>query len=137
MTWKPDVSEVLAITRKTVTEADITAAVSTVEAFTGVFLDVTRPGMSARDLKCLKNMTAYQAAWEPDQPDLATRSSVKSVSQDGNSATFTADGLTLAPFARIWLKRLSWRGTRSIAIRGATEISRRVVDDSLPWKPLA
>ena len=102
--------------------------------------------MTANDLEWLRRAVAYQAVWITGQPDLFTRTEVKSLAQDGLSATFDGNALTLAPLARRALRRLSWLGggTRSVAVEPfVPTLTRRypvggpVVDyEGEQWTPL-
>lgn len=87
--------------------------------------------ISAKDLVWLKRAVAYQAAWMAGQPDLITRTEVSGSSQDGASAQYRPDAHILAPLARRALKRLSWRGNRSVRT-GRMPISRPI-DPAAHW----
>src|SRR4051794_34727291 len=103
----------------TVTEQQLAQAVTSLETQLGLIASVERADISDRDRHWLKLATCYQAAWLVAQPDLLERSHVMSASQDGESATFGPDALTLAPLARKAIRRLSWRNRRAIS-NGAT-----------------
>lgn len=129
---------------KNLTGVDLVAGVvnhaeQTIEISTGAIAAWTIGRLSRRDLYWLKLAVAHQAVWEKDQPDLLTRTDVKSFSQDGVSADLKPDALVLAPLARRALNRCSWRGTRTVGGRPA---ARRVYDpqgndETLNWSPLA
>lgn len=134
-----DVADVLKYTTKTVVIGDVERAEAEIEDVVGVLADpALRPGVviSPRDLHFLKKAVAYQAGWSVSQPDAYERSEVASISQDGASATFTDGSLTLAPFARRALRRLSWRGTRSVVINSAALVVEPD-DEDLHWTPLS
>lgn len=77
--------------------------------------------IAARDLRWLKRAVAYQAAWLPSQPDHLTRSQTTgSVIQDGAHVEVTRAGQKLAPLAISALKKLSWRGSRSVTVESAS-----------------
>jgi hypothetical protein len=137
-TWTT-VQKVKSLTRKTVTDDDIDAAEATLATTHGLIPGVERK-LSDRDAYFLSLATAYQAAWMTANPDLHERLDVNTASQDGQSATFGPDALVLAPLARRALRRLSWRGTRTIGgVPPATIVN--VNDDdwedaNLPWRPV-
>lgn len=107
------VSDVNVVTGVTVTEAQLAQAQSVIELMTGRTADASSL-MKARDLHWLKMAVAYEAAWLPDKPDLLTQTDVTSYNQDGATANLKADAQILAPLARRAMKRLSWRGNRSV-----------------------
>ena len=112
-------AEVTEVTGVIVEEATVNLAQAVIESVVGrTTLDNDR--LSARDLLWLKRAVAYQAAWMPAQPDLFTRTEVRSSSQDGASAAYTGgEDQVLAPLAKRTLRRLSWRGSKSIQVRQA------------------
>jgi hypothetical protein len=142
-----DVSEITGIAVSTETLA---RAQSVIEVIVGrTQSDLSTANMRAADLGWLKKAVAYQAAWMSDQADLFTRSSVEALGgSSGDSVKFSPDGQTLAPFARKALRRLGWKGTRSIytpstlwpdgPLRYPASEGVVAVHDyaSEPWKPL-
>lgn len=107
--------DVQSLTGKVVDDLVVLQAQAVIELTSGgrvASLDSTL--LSTRNLDWLRRAVSYQAAWMVDQPDLFTRMDVSTMSQDGASATIRRDGLVLAPLARHCLKRLSWRGMRTI-----------------------
>jgi len=79
-------------------------------------------GIGNRDLLALKLATCYQAAWLPSQSDALTRTNVESSTADGESVRFKSDAQqNLAPLALRALKNLSWKGSRTLAIRDASQ----------------
>lgn len=75
-----------------------------------------------RDLLALKLATCYQAAWLPSQADALTRTNVESTTADGESVRFKSDAQqNLAPYALRALKNLSWKGSRTLTIRDASQ----------------
>lgn len=105
-----------------------------------------RTDITRRDLYWLRQAVAFQAAWLADTPDYLERNDVDSASQDGQSAAFKPDALVVAPLVKRALKRLSWRGTRSIRPvpvdeRGRIRVPEHYVpleahDDVQTWRPL-
>ena len=132
--------DVTTLTGKTVTQQQRDQAAATIELHCGAIESVERPDVSGRDLYWLKLAVSYQAAWLAAQPDLFERNDVASAAQDGESANFRPDAHTLAPLARKALKRLSWRGPRTLVTPAADARGRRIdttseeFDDSLAWK---
>jgi hypothetical protein len=108
------IADVAELTGVTVTDAQLLQAQSQVELRVGrTYAAGTNIG--ARDLRWLKKAVAYQVVWMLDQADLLTRSDTNgAVIQDGQHIEVTKEGLTLAPLARVALKRLTWRGNRSV-----------------------
>lgn len=106
------VAEVTEITSVTVTDQQLALANTVIELLVGRTADAT--AIRERDLRWLKRAVAFQAAWSVDQPDLLTRTETNQQIQDGQHATFRPDSHLLAPLARRALKKLSWKGTRSI-----------------------
>ena len=105
--------EVAEIARVTPTAGVLALAQQSVELVVGRTSGATH--IPARDLRWLKRAVAFQAAWLPSQPDYLSRSTTKgAVIQDGAHVNVTPSGQVLAPLARRALKRLSWRGNRSV-----------------------
>lgn len=130
------IADVLKYTGKTVSQGVLDQAEAQIEDVVGVIADpLLRPGvvLKARDAYFLKKAVAYQAGWISVQPDAYERSEVGSLSQDGTSVSFLPGSITLAPFARIAIRRLSWRGTRSLSIGTKDAVLPGYSDDSLPW----
>jgi len=115
--------EVNEFTGATVTPVQLALAQSTVELHVGRTSEAqVRPA----DLKWLKRAVAFQAVWLTTQPDLLTRTEVDSSSQDGASARYSGgEDQVLAPLAKRALRRLSWRGSRSVTMDGSGIMSRR------------
>lgn len=107
--------DVQQLTGKVVGDDDVLQAQAVVELLGGAL--VTAAGasvLSTRNLDWLRRAVAYQAAFMVEYPDYFTRMDVSVFTQDGTSATIKADGLVLAPLARRCIKRLSWRGMRTL-----------------------
>lgn len=140
-------ADVTSVTGKTVDAPTLALAVSSIELVTGLIASVERVDMTRRDAYWLRQAVCFQAAWIADTPDYLERNAVASASADGQSATGAdADWLVIAPLAKRALKRLSWRGTRSIRPvpvdeRGRIRVPDRYVplevhDDVQAWRPL-
>lgn len=110
MAWAT-VTDVSTITGSTVDAGQLARATSLIELAVGRTEDNTF--IPARDLRWLKRAVAYQAAWMLAQPDLLTKADVKSSSQDGAWQVYKG-GQLLAPLAKKCLKKLTWRGNRSV-----------------------
>jgi hypothetical protein len=114
MPWGVSVADVLATTGSTVTTAQVAAADSVVSIYVNR-TSTASASMSARDLGWIRTAIAWQAPWQADKADMATRSQFDSVSQDGLSVTSTAQwAKVLAPLAARALKNLSWKSSRTI-----------------------
>ena len=119
MAWATT-SEVLAITRITVTDDDIAAAQFLIEMFADTTEESSNAGLiSTKNLRLLKLAVAYQAAWMTQHPDAYVTLDVRSVTTDGMSWTVdNPQSGVLAPLAKMAIARLSWKRNRSIYIRG-------------------
>jgi len=107
-------ADVAEIAGAEVTDAQIRQAQAVVELRVGRTAEAT-PHIRGRDLRWLKQAVAYQAVWMADQPDLFTRSETSGpVIQDGIHISQTPQAQTMAPLALVALRRLSWRGNRSV-----------------------
>lgn len=106
-------ADVAEITGATVPDETVALAQSVIEARVGRLGDQTAV-ISTRDLGWLKRAVAFQSAWLTAHPDVLTRIDATSVSQDGASTQVRGDGLVLAPLAKAAIRRVSWRGSRSI-----------------------
>lgn len=138
---------------KTITGADVTVeqiatATGIVEAVTGVDLSAEPLPFVRRDLRHLRNAVAWQARYMLD-PEAAA-----AVDRPGNLASANANGVSvawtggsaeaiLAPLARMALRRLSWRGSRSVRMVAGSATPtlgapQTLVSDGSDgaWKPL-
>ena len=142
MTQWATLEQVATLTGKTVDEPTRALAAAAIELHTGLIEGVERKGLKDRDAYWLRLAVCFQAAWLMTQPDYLERNAVSSVSQDGQSATGgNPDWLTLAPLARKAIKRLSWRGARTIVVddgarRNRLNVLSEEYDDSLAWRRL-
>lgn len=107
------VSDVSVITGEDVSDQQLAQAQGVIELLVGRTPEANLL-MRAADLRWLMRAVAWQAAWLKAKPDLTSQTDVNSVSQDGAQADLKPDALILAPLARRALKRLSWRGNRSV-----------------------
>lgn len=116
MTWASG-ADVTTLTGVPADEVKLTQAQAMIELHVGRTEELGTAEMTARDLDWLRRAVAFQAAWMAGQPDLFTRLEVQRLAQDGMSADFLSDSLTLAPMARRVLRNLSWRGpARSVSV---------------------
>lgn len=146
MAWATE-AEVEEITGVVVTAAQLGQAQSMIELRVG---RTEADPLKTRALHWLKLAVAYQAAWLPSQADVMGRSDVSKVIQDGAHVDFRPDGVTLAPLARRALRRLGWKGTRSVRVQPAYDADRYpylyaaegvggvhdFADDLEPWRSL-
>ncbi len=132
--------DVLALIGITVPLSAVNEAARTIEILTGLIESVPRVNIADRDLYWLKLAVCYQAAWLPTQPDFLERTDISAATQDGQSVTLKPDALVLAPMARRSLKRLSWRGARSVGLymrpREVTNVNDDDYEDTLNWQPI-
>jgi hypothetical protein len=158
MSWAT-AEDVQTLTGKVVQDSDIQQAEGAIALLSAIgraaLLDSTI--LSTRNLDWLRMASAYQTAWLVEQPDYFSRMDVSQMTQDGTSATLKADALVLAPLARRCLKRLSWRGVRTLTPSINRTVDRSgsrysnspdlpgtdqavytssAYDDDLPYKPL-
>ena len=143
MAWATP-ADVRAATGKTVTPEDIAAATSAIELVTGLIEGANRE-LTPRDAYWLKLAVSYQAAWMQSAPDYFDRNEVSAASSEDQSATGQHnDWIILAPLTRRAIKRLSWRGTRTVhpktlsdARVGKIDPLSDASDDIIGgWKPL-
>lgn len=124
------VEQITEATGKTVDTATRSLAARVIEGVTGLIEEVERTDISGRDRYWLKLAVSFQAAWLIEQPDFLERNMVSAASQDGQSATgANPDWLVLAPMARRYLRKLSWRGTRTVSTQGTRPVIANVNDD--------
>lgn len=136
-------ADVQALTGKVVGDEDVAQATGIIELTSGARVaSFTTTSISNRNLDWLRRAVAYQAAWMVEHPDYFSRDDVSTFTQDGTSAAYRPDGLVLAPNARRCLKRLSWRGMRTVqAVPGrrtwsAAPYTSDDYDNNLPFQPL-
>lgn len=135
------VAQILATVKRNVTGDTRDLAAQAIEMHTGLIEAVDRPDISDRDRYWLMLATSYQAVWLMSQPDYLERLAVGTVTQDGHSATpGNPDWLTLAPAARKCLKRLNWRGVRTVQTAGVRRMVPNINSDeyeeTLDWQPV-
>jgi hypothetical protein len=152
------VDDVKRLTGKDLTGDAIDQATAVIELTGGGRLAKLDPAyVSERNFDWLRRAVCYQAAFMDAHPDYFERMDVASLSQDGVSASLKGDSLILAPLARRCLKRLSWRGVRTItpSINRTTDragyrtsnapdlpdvasigFGASLIDDELPWGPM-
>lgn len=147
MAWATD-AETLAYTGITPTSAQLAQAQGVIELFADTTVAASDAGnISPKNLRLLKQATAYQAAWISQHPDAFTSMDTTSFSQDQVSATLLhANAGILAPLAKRCVDRLSWKRIRPLRIgrrADAPSIPRTmnttsaVMDDRDPrWQPM-
>jgi hypothetical protein len=118
---------------QTVDVNDRREALGVIESHTGALEGDAYTTLRARDRVWLGRMLAYQWSWMLDQPDFHERKDT--TSEDG--ATGVPSWLTLAPMARVTMKRLSWKGTRSVNLTARRPTVLLENGDPLTgWRPL-
>lgn len=119
--------EVLKLTGATVDAEAIEAATTIIELYVGRDPEVW-PKLRERDQRHLKLAVIYQAGWLAHHPEAYSMMDVESFSQlDQSASPRDSAALTLAPLAKRALKRLSWKGIRSVPI--TTAFQRKRSDD--------
>lgn len=123
------------LTGRAVSDAEVATAAAVIEAVIGVLPSDDVP---ARDRTWIERAVGYQAAFIAATPDYFERANVREAGSDGQSAVFTRDGLYLAPLARTALRKLSWKGSRSVT--PVTQRDARLAaldeDDRHEWEPI-
>lgn len=112
-------ADVATITGATVTDDDIARAQFIIDIASGRSAQTATMlagYLHRRDLYYLRLATAYQTVWMKSQPDMFTRMDVTGVNQDGIGSSLANSALKLSPLAKACLRRLSWKGTRSMRI---------------------
>lgn len=138
------VPDTLARTGLTTTDAELTTASNVVELVTGCVYAFTAlpangntiPLLNKRDTYWMNAATAYLVPFIRDHVDYMTRMQAKSFSQDGQSVVLDGDSLVLPPLTRRALKRLSWRGTRTMLpsrLRRDTIAGQAELGVGTPW----
>jgi len=140
-TWAT-IEDITEVTGKTVSLAVRNLAAQSIELHTGAIESVPRVDMSRRDAYWLRQAVCFQAAWLAPTPDYLERNDITMTSQDGASASGGPDWMTLAPLARKAIKRLSWRGMRTVFTgrpttrAGTTDALAEGQDSRQAWRPL-
>ncbi|MEV6648064.1 hypothetical protein [Amycolatopsis sp. NPDC051371] len=138
-TWA-SAADVLTYTGETVTDDAMPRAQAVIDIESGrLFEDAERIG--SRDRYWLKLATAYQAAWQKDQPDEFVRLDVKGTGSGQGSQEGNDSWLTLGPHAAQALRRVSWLGSGSLHVRAPGETPRLrepMGEDGDPgvWRPV-
>lgn len=137
-------AEVLVMTGRTVSASTLASASYVIEIYANRTEDASA-GMGRRDRQWLRSATAWQAAWQDQQPGFEQRSAVDSVTQDGFQVQHGSEWeVTLAPLARRALMNVSWVGSRTLRIPSVRVPLGRGVEDFLlesgdaydRWHPL-
>lgn len=139
-TWATT-TDVATYTRATVDTATLAVAQATIDIRAGR-LPVDADRIGARDQYWLKLAVCYQAAWVNSQPDAFDRLDLTS-SGGAQSTSYAPSAMTLAPFAKDALRRVSWLQSQSLHVRAPYEDSdpRRAVygddyQDPGVWRPI-
>lgn len=139
--------KVLDSTGVDVTFAHIATAQAVVSLVTGVDLDADEPlPYSKRDLRALTNAVIWQAPYVKDNPDLTSKATnLASASVNGVSVSYRTDTTAaeqlVSPLAAMALQRLSWRGSRTVALRpdrARVSSAQTLTNDGhdSDWRPL-
>lgn len=139
--------EAALITRREIGEDNLALAqeIVAIEAGIDAGQDVTGDAspISTANVRKLQRAVAFQAAWLETHPDAIDAMDVTGVSQDGLSATYSAQNAAyLAPIAARLIRRLSWRlaplrarpgGARILDVGNRDNAER---DDQFTWSPM-
>lgn len=138
------IQDVLTYTGVTVTDAQLAVAAGTIDTHAArTYDDVSRVG--TRDQYWLKLALCYQAAWMTAQYDAFTRLDIDALGQNRSMTHFNPNAMTLAPFAKKALKRVSWLKSRSLHIQSpytdgigvlGTDPLSSGSDGLYPWSPI-
>jgi hypothetical protein len=110
------IEEAANLTGVTVDDAQLLQAQGVIETYVDV--DPADPGehLSVRDREHLVKATAYQAGWMWRQIEVARRTDVENLQQDGVGFTYAhPDAVVLAPLAKRNIDRLSWNQSGAVA----------------------
>lgn len=150
MTAITTTAQVLATTGVTVTDEQIATASGVIEAVTGLDLTLDPLPLVKRDVRHLRAAVAWQARFmlDPEAGAAIDRAgNLTSASANGVAVAWGGDGSAdaiLAPLARLALKRLSWKGSKTVRMvpgrtyeAGLTERQTTTLDGSdQAWTPL-
>lgn len=140
--------QVLATTGATVTPEEIGVAAGIIESVTGLDLSVDPLPYAKRDLRHLRSAVAWQARYMQTNGEAVDREgNLASANTNGVAVSWvggSADGI-LAPLARMALRRLSWRRSKTVRmvkgrpVPALTEAPPQTLvsdGDDGSWKPL-
>lgn len=115
-TWATT-ADVQALTGVAVISTDSANAI--VEMHAGRVYATASAHTGTRDTEWMRRAVAYQAAWMAAQPDLFSRLDFTQVGKErGSPVALAESAMTLAPLARVALRRVSWLKTRSLHVKG-------------------
>lgn len=128
---KPTPEEVADLVGVVVTQGEVDSAFLIVETMVGYDLSDARVALLYfRDRRLLRQAVVWQAAYINANPDVLTRlGGLTTATANGVSVTYAGsssatEGL-IGPLAKMSLDRLSWRRSRSIAVRPADPLRPR------------
>jgi len=138
------------LTGATVTDATITQAQGLMSLFSGYDLDadtlLTEDMTFLPDQRKIRMAVAYQAAFMVAHPDIFTAADISSSSADGYSQAWNELGAVIAPLAKIALRKLTRKRSRSVRVHAPFEAiqARRLegglvpenLDQSHSWQPM-
>jgi hypothetical protein len=141
-TWATT-DDVADLTGVTVEQATVNQAAAIIAQKCGAIEAQAVGKINSRDLYWLGQAVAFQAAWMVSQPDVFGRLDATDV-MDGRAqhVALKPDANVLAPLAKGALKRLSWRGSRSVKLLSPTQVASggnwggEFLDDHLRWRPI-
>lgn len=118
MSWAT-IEQVTDQTGVTVDQPALNVASAIIDTYAGVSEDMPEESISARDRGILRKATAWQAAWQGNQPGHVTHRGVDyAPSADGVSSQRRSQAeQDLAPLALRELRNLSWNSSRVRQLR--------------------
>lgn len=131
--------EVTNLTGLSVGESDVVMAQGIIELFVGR-TEAVFATMQSRDRYWLKMAVVYQCAWMQSHPEVFSIMDVAELRQVDLQVSFREGdphAAVLAPLARKALRRVSWKGTRTIEVTSAFQAAVEAdTDDAYDWQSL-
>ena len=130
-------ADVTNLTGSAVGESDVVMAQGIIELFAGR-TEAVFAKMKPRDRYWLKMAVVYQCAWMKSHPEVFSTMDVEELRQVDLQVRFREEdphAAVVAPLARKALRRVSWKGTRTIEVSSPFQRTTGV-DDYHDWQPL-
>jgi hypothetical protein len=139
------VEAVKSTTGADVTDDNIVEATGIIGACTGVDFTIDPLPLRKADVRHLRTAIVWQAKYVKEHPDVLTREAgMTGANANGVSVSWGpggSEGGLVAPLARMALRRLSWKGSRSVRMQSTTKppaIPQTLTNDGADgaWSPL-